>query len=642
MSNDDPNNPKRISRSASSLPGGTDDLHSVIKGGGFARGAEVLKEYLKNVPFSPGVYRMVSAKGDVLYVGKAKSLKKRVTSYTQLERNTNRIQRMVAQTHHLEIVVTHTEAEALLLEANLIRHYQPPFNVLLRDDKSYPYILITKDHDFPQLVKYRGSKDKDGWYFGPFASGEAVTETMTVLMRGFMLRNCTDSFFAARKRPCLQYHIKRCSAPCVAKVSVDNYAQQVKEAREFLLGKNDALLEDLQKDMQQASTDKDFEYAAHLRDRIKILATIQSKQAINMNNIGDADVVALAREAGQICIQVFFIRNDRNYGNRAFFPQADDTLEDGEILSTFLAQFYSDKPAPKQLFINTEPNDLELLAEAFKTDIAVPKLGDKKRLIDMAAQNAKEALARRLAERKSQNVLLEGVAKTFSLPETPQRIEVYDNSHISGTHAVGAMIVAGPEGFIKKAYRKFNIKSTDLAKGDDYGMMREMLKRRFTRMNEEADANSEKWSRPDLVLIDGGQGQLNAALETLAELGLNDIPVVGIAKGPDRNAGRERFFMPGRDDFQLEMRDPVLYFLQRLRDESHRFVIGSHRARRVKAISQSPLDGIAGIGPTRKKKLLLHFGFAQGVSKAGISDLQRVPGINAELAKLIYDYFHSG
>lgn len=634
MSNEDPNNPNRISRSAPSLPGGTDDIPK----GGFARGAAVLKEYLKNVPFSPGVYRMVSAKGDVLYVGKAKNLKKRVTNYTQLDRLTNRIQRMVALTHHLEIVVTHTESEALLLEANLIRHYQPPFNVLLRDDKSYPYILITKNHEFPQLVKYRGTKDREGWYFGPFASADAVRETMGVLMRGFMLRNCNDSFFAARKRPCLQYHIKRCTAPCVGKVSVEDYARQVKEAREFLLGKNDALLEALQKEMQKASAAKDFEEAAHIRDRIKMLAAIMAKQNINMDNIGDADVIALAREAGQICIQVFFIRNDRNYGNRAFFPQADMSLEDGEILSTFLAQFYSDKPAPKQLFLSQETDDIDILADAFKTDIAVPKLGDKKRLIDMAAQNAREALARRLAERKSQNVLLEGVAKCFDLDGTPERIEVYDNSHTSGTYAVGAMIVAGPEGFIKKAYRKFNIKGTELAKGDDYGMMREMLKRRFTRLNTEMDDGTT----PDLVLIDGGMGQLNAALETLAELGLSDIPVVGIAKGPDRNAGRERFFMKDRADFQLEMRDPVLYFLQRLRDESHRFVIGSHRARRVKAISNSPLDGIAGIGPTRKKKLLLHFGSAQGVSKAGISDLQRVPGINAELAKQIYDYFHSG
>ena len=638
MSNDDPNNPKRVSRSAKSLPGGTDELPHIISGGGFARGAGVIKEYLTNIPFGPGVYRMISGKGDVLYVGKAKNLKKRVTNYTQLERLTNRIQRMVAQTQQMEIVVTHTESEALLLEANFIRHYQPPFNVLLKDDKSYPYILITKDHDYPQLVKYRGSKDRDGWYFGPFASSDAVTETMTVLMRGFLLRNCNDTFFSARKRPCLQYHIKRCSAPCVAKVSIDDYARQVKEAREFLMGKNDALLEDLQKDMLAASSAEDFEEAARLRDRIKILATIQAKQNINLNGVGDVDVVAIARDAGQTCIQVFFIRNDRNYGNRAFFPQADATLEDGEILATFLAQFYSDKPAPKQLFINALPDDLELLSDALKTDIAIPKLGDKKGLVDMASQNAKEALARRLAERKSQGVLLEGVATCFGLIEAPQRIEVYDNSHTSGSYAVGAMIVAGPEGFIKKAYRKFNIKGADLAKGDDYGMMREMLKRRFTRLNAEADDSNT----PDLVLIDGGAGQLSAALETMAELGLSDIPVVGIAKGPDRNAGRERFFMKDRDDFQLESRDPVLYFLQRLRDESHRFVIGSHRARRVKAISNSPLDGIAGIGPTRKKKLLLHFGSAQGVAKAGLQDLMRVNGISAELAKQIYDYFHSG
>lgn len=643
MSNEQPHNKDRVSRSAKALPG--DD--EAATPAGFARGSAVLKEQLKTMPESPGVYRMISAKGEVLYVGKARSLKKRVSNYTSMERLPLRLQRMVALVTNLEITTTHTESEALLLEANLIRSLQPPFNVLLRDDKSYPYILITRDHDFPQIVKYRGSKDRDGWYFGPFASADAVTETMHILMRGFMLRNCTDSVFEARKRPCLQYHIKRCTAPCVGLASKDAYATQVKDARAFLTGRNDTLLELLQNQMNLASAEKNYEEAAQIRDRIRVLAAVQAKQSINVDGIGDADVIALARVGGQTCIQVFFIRSDRNYGNRATFPQHDHDLSEAEIMGSFLAQFYADKIPPHDIYLSHTPQDEDLLREAFseknKTKITfhVPKLGDKRRIMDMALQNAEEALARRHAERKSQNVLLEGVARAFGLESPPTRIEVYDNSHVSGTFAVGGMIVATAEGFHKKAYRKFNIKDAALSPGDDYGMMREVLKRRFTReLAENPDRKKESW--PDLILVDGGRGQLNAALEVMDELNLDDVTVVGIAKGPDRNAGRERFFMKNREEFGMPPQDPVLYYLQRLRDEAHRFAIGTHRARRAKAIVTSPLDEVPGIGPARKKALLMHFGSARAVSRAGLDDLKRVPGISEDLAKKIYDFFHGG
>lgn len=642
MSNEDPHNKDRISRSPAHLPGGTAKLAPAS----FVTGANILREELKNIPGSPGVYRMISAKGEILYVGKARNLKKRVTSYTQAERLPNRLQRMVALVANLEITITHTESEALLLEANLIRHHQPPFNILLRDDKSYPYILITRDHDFPQVVKYRGSKSQKGWYYGPFASSEAVVEMLTFLMRSFRLRNCTDSVFSARKRPCLQYHIKRCTAPCVGKVTVEEYAVQVKEARDFLAGKDDSFLHELQERMNQASDAQDYEEAASLRDRIRMLAAIHSRQKINIMNLGDADVVALHRAAGQSCIQVFFFRNDRNYGNRAVFLQHEGDMTDSEVMESFLGQFYADKPAPRLILVSHLPEETELLEQALREknemriEIAEPKLGDKKALIDMALENAREALARRLADRKSQDDLLAGLATRFNLIGPPQRIEVYDNSHVSGQHAVGCMIVAGPEGFIKKAYRKFNIKSEDITPGDDYGMMREMLQRRFARAIEEyPERTPAHW--PDLVLIDGGQGQLSAAQQVMDDLGLHDIPVVGVAKGPQRDAGRERFFMKGVTPFMMEPREPVLYYLQRLRDEAHRFAIGTHRTRRAKAISASPLDSVPGIGPTRKKKLLLHFGSAQGVSRAGIEDLMRVPGISADLAKIIYEHFHS-
>lgn len=638
MSNENPHDAQRISRSPGHLP----DADDTTSPAGYAHGCTVLKGYLATMPETPGVYRMLSAKSAVLYVGKAKNLKKRVFSYTQRERLPIRLQRMVALTTTMELVVTHTETEALLLEANLIRQYQPPFNILLRDDKSYPYLLIARDHPFPQLVKYRGSKDRPGWYFGPFASTQAVNETLGIVTRAFRLRTCSDSVFAHRTRPCLQYHIKRCSGPCVKRIGAEAYAQDVADVRAFLGGRDDALLADLQKKMQEASAAQDYEYATQIRDRIRLLSSIHAKQTINLAGLGDADVIALHREGNTSCFQVFFFRNDRNYGTRTFFPRHDAGVEDAALFASFLTQFYADKPVPKQLLLSHAVAEEDLIREAFsareKTHITFlyPERGDKKRLIDMALNNAREALARHLSDKENQSVLLDGVAKIFGLSLPPQRIEIFDNSHISGQHALGAMVVAGPDGFIKKAYRTFNIKNEAL-KGDDYGMMREVLQRRFSRALRE-----EGSPLPDLLLIDGGQGQLTAALETLAALDLSAIPTVGIAKGPERNAGRERFFMADREPFMLEPRDPVLYYLQRLRDEAHRFAIGSHRARRTRTITASPLDAIEGIGPTRKKKLLLHFGSAQGVARAGLEDLKRVPGISEDLARVIYGFFNGG
>jgi excinuclease ABC subunit C len=641
MSNDQPNNENRLSRSPKNLPGAEEALTHKS----FARGAEVLKTRLANMPSGPGVYRMISAKGEILYVGKAKNLKKRVTSYTQMNRLIQRQQRMIALTHALEFTVTHTEAEALLLEANLIRHHQPPFNILLQDDKSYPYILLTRDHAFPQVMKYRGARERKGWYYGPFASGEAVYETLGILTRAFRLRNCPDTVFAARKRPCLQYHIKRCTAPCVNYVSEAQYGEQVKQARAFLEGKSDDLLKDLQANMEKASEKQSYEIAAELRDRIRMIAAIQAKQHISLKDSADLDVAALTREGGHIGVQVFFIRGGRHYGGRAYFLEVDPEAPESEVMGTFLAQFYADKPAPKNILISHAPEDLAVIEEALteknktKVSLMVPRQGPRKALMAMAQRNATEALAIRLSGRQSQMKLLEETARVFGLIDTPQRIEVYDNSHIQGSEAVGAMIVAGPDGFIKKAYRKFIIKSTELTPGDDYAMMREVLQRRFARaIKEDPSRSGDQW--PDLVLVDGGAGQLNAACAVLAELGLSNVPLVGIAKGPDRNAGKERFFLPGRAPFSLDSKEPVLYFLQRLRDESHRFAIGFHRSRRQKAITASPLDAIPNIGPSRKKKLLLHFGSAKGVAQAGVEDLRRVPGISADLAQRIYSYFH--
>jgi len=610
---------------------------------GFETGAAVLRVQIKTMPSQPGVYRMVDDKGGALYVGKAKDLKKRVSSYTQRARLPHRLQRMVAQTRGLEIVVTRTEAEALLLEANFIQRFEPPFNLLLLDDKSYPYILITRDHDFPQILKHRGAKKRKGWYFGPFASAGAVNETLTLLQRGFMLRNCSDSFFANRTRPCLQYHIKRCTAPCVGKVTKEDYAKQVEEACSFLKGKNQEIQKQLAAEMEQSSDALDFELAAKLRDRIRVLTSMQARQDIHVAGLKDADIIALHQHAGRTAIQVFFFRADRNYGARTFFPSHDKQLPVGEILSAFLAQFYADKIAPPSILLNHKTNDAEILEQVLSEQaqhnvaLIVPKRGDKKHILEHARKNAEEALARRMSEHSEQAKLLGRVADIFGLAEVPRRIEVYDNSHISGSNAVGAMIAAGPDGFLKKTYRKFNIRSAK-GEGDDYAMMDEVLTRRFRRLiDEDPMRQSGLW--PDLVLIDGGQGQLGKVLAVMQELGLPDIAVVGIAKGPDRNAGRERFFMEGRAPFSLPPDDPALYYLQRLRDEAHRFAIGAHRSKRIKAIGQSGLEDVPGIGALRKRALLHHFGSAKAVAGAGLEELSRVPGISHSVAQKIHDYF---
>ena len=610
---------------------------------GFDAGAEILRTQLKTMPTDPGVYRMLGKAGAVLYVGKAKNLKKRVASYTQRARLPHRLQRMVAQITGVEIVVTRTESEALLLEANFIQRLMPPFNILLRDDKSYPYILITRDHDYPQIAKHRGAKNRKGWYFGPFASSGAVTETITLLQRGFMLRNCSDAMFVTRTRPCLQYHIKRCTAPCVAKVSVEDYAQQVADACAFLKGQSQAIQQKLSTAMQGASDALDFENAARIRDRIKILTAMQARQDINVAGIDDADVIALHQQSGKTAIQVFFFRADRNYGARIFFPTHDKDAPVGEIMAAFLAQFYADKSAPPSLLLSHQPYDTPLLTEALseqaghKVVIALPQTGAKKRLIDHARRNAEEALARAMAASTEQTRLLARVAEIFHLPAPPRRIEVYDNSHISGTNAVGAMIAAGADGFLKKTYRKFTIRDL-MAAGDDYAMMEEVLTRRFHRLATE-DPNRESGLWPDLVLIDGGAGQLTKVREVFDDLGVTGVALVGIAKGPDRNAGRERFFLPDAEPFSLPPDDPVLYYLQRLRDEAHRFAIGTHRARRVKDISRSGLEDIPGIGAARKRALLHHFGSAKAVEGASVEDLTRAAGISQTVAKKIHDYF---
>ena len=608
----------------------------------FDLGADILRAHLTTMPSQSGVYRMLAEDGAVLYVGKAKDLKKRVSSYTQIARLPLRLQRMVAQTRNLEIVVTRTEGEALLLEANLIQRFMPPFNILFRDDKSYPYILITRDHDFPAMVKHRGSHETKGWYFGPFASGAAVNETITHLQRGFMLRNCSDTIFAQRTRPCLQYHIKRCTAPCVGKVSKEDYVKQVEEARRFLGGKSQDIQRELAAAMQTASDRQDYETAAILRDRIRVLTSIQARQDIFVEGLGDADVIAVYQESGASAIQIFFFRADRNYGTRTFFPTHDNGLSPEEILGAFLGQFYSDKPVPPLVLLSHKPENTAPLAEALteksghKIALFVPTRGEKKNLVDHALQNAKAALGRRMAESAEQARLLKRVADVFGLKAPPRRIEVYDNSHLSGTHAVGGMIAAGAEGFLKKTYRKFTIREAQT--NDDFAMMREVLTRRFRRLLDEDPArDSGLW--PDVVLIDGGQGQLGKVAAVLKELGVADVTLIAIAKGPDRNAGRERFFMEGREPFSLLEGDPVLFYLQRLRDEAHRYAIGTHRAKRAKAIGQSGLEDIPGIGPARKRALLHHFGSAKAVAGAGIEELGRVEGISATAARRIYGYF---
>lgn len=612
---------------------------------GYETGAAVLHAQLKTMPELPGVYRMLAADGTVLYVGKAKNLKRRVTSYTQRNRLPVRLQRMVAQTRSMEIVVTHTETEALLLEANLIQRFMPPFNILLRDDKSFPYILITRDHDFPQLLKHRGAKERKGDYFGPFASGSAVTETLGHLQRAFGLRTCSDSVFASRKRPCLQYHIKRCTGPCAAKVSHKDYARQVDEACAFLRGESSTLQARLAGEMQSASDALDFERAAALRDRIRVLSSIQQRQDINLSGLGDADVIAVHCEGGRSAIQMFFYRADRNYGTRSYFPKHDSGHEGADILGAFIAQFYSGKEIPPQILLSETPAEAELLAQALseqagrKVVLAVPKQDPKKRLVEHALANAREALARKMADAAEQKTLLEGVARVFGLAKPPQRIEVYDNSHTGGTYPIGAMIAAGPEGFLKKTYRKFNIR--EAKGGDDFGMMREVLERRFKRLlDEDPERTSGLW--PDLLLIDGGAGQIAKVESVLQEMGITGVDLVGIAKGPDRNAGRERFFRIGQPPISLPMQDPILYYLQRIRDEAHRFAIGTHRARRDKAFTSSTLEDIPGIGAARKKALLHAFGSAKAVQGAGIDDLARVEGIGPARARMIYAFFHEG
>jgi excinuclease ABC subunit C len=609
----------------------------------FAQGAAVIESQLKLLPGSPGVYRMLDRHGNALYVGKARNLKKRVAAYCQLPRLSTRLRRMVAETAQLEVVQTHTEVEALLLECNLIKKLKPRYNVVLRDDKSFPYILCTGDHDFPRLVKYRGARTRSGDYFGPFASAQAVGRTLTALQRAFLIRNCSDAVFAQRTRPCLQFQIKRCTAPCVNRISKEDYAASVRQARDFLTGKSRQVQAELAAAMQQASEALDFETAARIRDRLKGLAQIQSHQDINVEGIDDADVVALAQDAGQTCVQVFFFRSGSNFGNRAYFPSHDRSLSAEEVLAAFLGQFYAGRPPPKLILTSLEPAERGLLEEALslkaerRVEIAVPQRGAKASLVEQALLNAREALARRLAESASQKRLLESLAGALRLPAPPKRIEVYDNSHIMGTAAIGAMIVAGPEGFQKNAYRKYNIR--EAKPGDDFGMMREVLTRRFARaLKDDPERAEGTW--PDLVLIDGGKGQLSSAQAVLAELGVDNVPMVAIAKGEDRDAGRERFFLPDGGEVELAHDDPLRYYLQRIRDEAHRFAIETHRAKRAKPLGGSELDEIAGVGARRRKALLLHFGSVREIARAGLADLQKVEGISGAVAQRIYDHFH--
>jgi excinuclease ABC subunit C len=609
-------------------------------------GIEIIRGFVKTLPQAPGVYRMLDAAGEAIYVGKARNLARRVANYTIVNRMPVRLQRMVSETKSMLFVRTNTEVEALLLESNLIKRLRPRYNVLLRDDKSLPFIQLSLDHDYPRLTKHRGGRDPKAAYYGPFASAGAVDRTIIALQRAFLIRSCADTIFSTRSRPCLQYQIKRCTAPCVDLVAKEAYAEQVAEARHFLEGKSRDVQEQFREAMQKSADAMDFEAAARYRDRIKALTAIQGRQDINVEGIDEADVIAAFQEGGHTAIEVFFFRSGRNYGNRSYFPAHDRNMSSGEVLQAFVTQFYEDKPTPSCIFLSHQVEDQDLIAEAFSVKaerriaVSAPQRGDKKRLVDMALNNAREAIQRRLAESATQTKLLAGVAAVFGLAAPPQRIEVYDNSHTGGTNAIGAMIVAGPGGFQKNAYRKFNVKS-ELTPGDDYAMMREVLHRRFARaLKEDPERKSDTW--PDLVLIDGGAGQLSSAMAVMEDLGLTDVALVGVAKGPDRDAGRERFFMAGREPFTLEPRDPVMFFLQRLRDEAHRFAIGTHRAKRQKAIGASPLDDIAGIGPTRKKALLMHFGSGQAVARAGLSDLEGVSGISKAVAKMVYDHFHGG
>jgi excinuclease ABC subunit C len=663
-------------------PGPTALLTPEERGG--RTGPEIIKDHVKRLPGKPGVYRMLDRAGEVLYVGKARNLKARVENYVRLGGHTARIARMIAETAAMEFTLVATETEALLLEANLIKRLKPRYNIILRDDKSFPYILIRRDHPAPQIMKHRGARSKEGDYFGPFASAKSVGRTLNTLQKAFLIRSCTDSVYESRTRPCMLYQIKRCCAPCVGYASLEEHAGLVEDAEAFLSGKSDELRKRLQAEMATASENLDFETAARLRDRIRALAPITTSQGVNPEGVDEADVIGVHQEGGQTCVVAVFIRAGQNWGDRAFFPKHEKEASAAAVLAAFIAQFYDDKPVPRSIFVSHEPDDCELLMEALtlkaarKIEIHRPKRGEKTRLVEHARRNAEEALARKLAETASQARLLQGVAEAFELPGPPGRIEVYDNSHIQGAKAVGAMIVTGPEGLERAAYRKWNIKSEDLTPGDDYAMMREVLSRRFARLLKEsapageaaeggvggraahfngcgvppqdveveveqppAPAAERPGGWPDLVLIDGGQGQLAAALETMAGLGLgtDDVKLVAIAKGPDRDGGRETFFRPGRPPMKLEPSSPVLYFLQRLRDEAHRFAIEAHRAKRAQDVKKSPLDEIPGVGAARKKALLAHFGSARAVSRAALDDLERVEGVSKQLARKIYDWF---
>ena len=609
------------------------------------RGAARIQSYLKTLDNSPGVYRMLDERQAVLYVGKARNLKKRVSNYAKLSGHSPRIARMVQETASMMFLTTRTETEALLLEQNLIKQLKPKFNVLLRDDKSFPNILVTGDHPFAQIKKHRGAKKEKGSYYGPFASAGAVNRTLTQLQRVFLLRNCSDSMFESRTRPCLLYQIKRCSAPCVGKIDEADYGALVKDAEQFLQGRTTKVQAELAAEMERASEAMEFERAAALRDRIRALTHVQGGQGINPQGVAEADVIALHMEGGQACVQVFFIRANQNWGNRDFYPRTGSGAGPAEVLQAFIGQFYDTKEPPRMLLLSDGIEDAELMAEALseksghKVQILVPQRGEKKELVAGALRNARESLARRMSETATQGRLLDGLAEAFGLGETPQRVEVYDNSHIQGTNAVGAMIVAGPEGFMKNQYRKFNIKDASLTPGDDFGMMKEVLTRRFKRLlKEDPDRSQGTW--PDLLLIDGGAGQVSAVASIMRELGVEDIPMVGVAKGIDRDLGKEEFHRPGKPAFALRHNDPVLYFVQRLRDEAHRFAIGTHRAKRAKAVSATPLDDVPGVGATRKRALLTHFGSAKAVARADLRDLKAVEGISVSMAETIYDFFH--
>jgi excinuclease ABC subunit C len=639
------------------LPEVPEEANEAILEGPLAVGHAAIERAVRLAPSSPGVYRMLNAANDVLYVGKAKNVRKRLASYARVTAvQPARIMRMIAATVAIEIVSTSTETEALLLEANLIKQLRPRFNVQLRDDKSFPYILITGDHWAPQILKHRGAQTRPGRYFGPFASAGAVNRTITALQRAFLIRSCTDAFFESRTRPCLLYQIRRCSGPCTGEVDFPGYTELVREAKDFLSGRSHLVKQELAGEMEKASTELAFETAALYRDRLAALSAIQSQQGINPRTVEEADVFAIHQEGGYSCVEVFFFRTGQNWGNRAYFPRAERSFTPEEVLASFLAQFYDDKPPPKLILLSHQIEECDLLANAlsikagFKVEVSIPQRGEKKELIAHALTNAREALGRKLADTATQGRLLQGLVTTLGLPHPPKRIEVYDNSHIQGTNAVGAMIVAGPDGFIKNQYRKFNIKSEGLTPGDDYAMMREVLQRRFKRLlTPPAEADSEKpktdddsfpqW--PDLVIIDGGRGQLNAVKEIFDGLGLAQVSLLAVAKGPDRDAGRETLFMPGREPLKLEPRDPVLYFIQRLRDEAHRFVIGSHRKLRKKDIREAGLQEIPGIGPSRKRALLHHFGTLKEIERASIADLGKVPGVSAESARKIFEFFHA-